>query len=240
MEYTFLIVDDEQLIRNGISTMIASFNESYKIVAQAEDVQEAVELYLRHMPDIVITDICMYELSGVDLIEQLKRINQNVNIVVISGYDDFDYVKKSLKFGACDYLLKPINVVELKTVIDNICEKIIRTDIVLHDTKKRKIIEIAKKYVNENFMKNLTLRQVADQIGISSSYLSELFSDYNNDNFVEYITNVRIEKAKEILKDPIVKVYEVGYMVGYEDPAYFSRVFKKSTGVSPAKFQSGN
>ena len=145
-----------------------------------------------------------------------------------------------MKFGANDYLLKPIDAAELKTVIQNICQNIVKTDIAVPDTKKQKIIELAKKYVNENFMKNLTLKQVADQIGISSSYLSELFSDYNNDNFVEYLTNVRIEKAKEILKDPIVKVYEVGYMVGYEDPAYFSRVFKKTTGVSPAKFQSEN
>ena len=93
--------------------------------------------------------------------------------------------------------------------------------------KSREIIEQAKEYILNNYMVDLSLEKVADVVYINSNYLSEIFKCKTGENFVEYITRVRIEKAKKLLHDLEYKTYQVGQMVGYEDPSYFSKVFKK-------------
>jgi len=236
VEYTFLIVDDEEIILQGISQIIELMNDSYKVIGKAQDVMAAIIIYNEHKPDIVITDMNMHDMDGLNLINELNIINPQVKIIVVSGYDDFNFVKSSLKMGVADYLLKPVSEEELLSAIEKVCLEINKTDSNI-DHKKLKIIEKSKEYIDKNYMNPISLKQVSDYLGISPTYLSEIFTIYNNDNFVEYITNVRINKAKELLSDPVIKVYEVGSMVGYEDSAYFSRVFKKVTGLSPVNYQ---
>lgn len=92
-------------------------------------------------------------------------------------------------------------------------------------------------YIKRNFSNNLTLEQVAEKFYISPGHLCRLLRQDTNKTFLETLTEMRIENAKMLIKDQRLKVYEVGSMVGFEDPKYFSQVFKKHTGFTPSEYR---
>lgn len=102
----------------------------------------------------------------------------------------------------------------------------------------RKIILKAVEYINENFKKDIMLEEVANFVNISSFYFSKIFKEYTGKNYVDYITDLRIEIAKDKLIEGIISIKEICYEVGYNDPNYFSRVFKKVEGLSPSEYKN--
>lgn len=105
-----------------------------------------------------------------------------------------------------------------------------------NESKHRNLILKAKNYINRSFMKAISLEDAADHLQVSPFYLSRIFSRESDFSFVEYLTEVRIAEAKKLLLDGGYIVAEVARMVGYEDPNYFSRVFKRRVGCSPGKY----
>ena len=103
--------------------------------------------------------------------------------------------------------------------------------------KDRRIVNQIKEYINNNYAKNLSLDKLAEMVYLNPNYLGEIFKKQTQENLVNYLTRVRIEKAKEYFQETGAKTYEIGQWVGYEDSAYFSRVFKKVTGVSPSQYR---
>ena len=97
------------------------------------------------------------------------------------------------------------------------------------------IIEEAKKYIRQNYAKNVTLKKVAEHVHVTPNYLSSLFKDTGENH--QYLTALRIEQAKTLLKDPRNKIYEIVEMIGYLDPAYFSATFKKYVGKTPLEYR---
>lgn len=100
------------------------------------------------------------------------------------------------------------------------------------------IIDAVKEYINKNYMKDITLTEVASHVYVNPSYLSYIFKEVVGVNFVHYLTDCRIQKATILLKDPKYKVYEVGEMVGYNNSRYFSEIFKKYIGITPYKYRN--
>lgn len=99
------------------------------------------------------------------------------------------------------------------------------------------LIHSAKEYISKNYQKTLTLEEVAENVQLSPQYFSKIFKERCGSSFIDYLTEVRVEKAKELIRTKERSVKEVCYEVGYKDPNYFSRVFKKYTGVSPSDYQ---
>ncbi|MCI1723617.1 MAG: response regulator [Lachnospiraceae bacterium] len=95
----------------------------------------------------------------------------------------------------------------------------------------------AKKYIDENYRKDLSLDEVSKIVNISPYYFSKLFKEETGENFIEYVTEARIRGAKELLADPGISIKEVCAMSGYSDPNYFSRIFKKYEGVTPSEYR---
>jgi two-component system, response regulator YesN len=102
----------------------------------------------------------------------------------------------------------------------------------------RNVIIKAVEYINNNFKKDIMLEEVAGVVNISSFYFSKIFKEYTGKNYVDYITDLRIEVAKEKLCEGVISIKEICYEVGYNDPNYFSRVFKKVEGLSPSEFKN--
>jgi len=273
-----LIVDDEPMVLQVLKKLIEEKNGFYTVVGEARHGKQALQLIEQNVsPDIVLTDIYMPIMDGLDLIESISRDYPHISVVVLSVYSDYIKVREAFCRGAVDYLLKTnlsseniFRVLDQISVNVHISEKIKKHDILPRHQKvitaseqntltlrrnevtlldfsnskemqlsyQRKIILKAKSYIQNNINRPLTLHVVADSVNISPNYLSYLFPKVIGKRFVEYITEVRIETAKQLMMSkPDVKIYEVAHMSGYCSMEHFSRTFKKITGISPLVYK---
>lgn len=118
-----LVVDDEPRVRRGISNLIQEYDDKYELAGCCESAAEAIEFFTREVPDVVITDIKMPHMDGLELINYLKHRYQNLEFVILSGYGDFEYAKKALQYQVYDFLLKPVEEEEFYKVLDAIAKK---------------------------------------------------------------------------------------------------------------------
>ena len=407
-----IVVDDDNIIRMGLTKMIEKIDESYEVISSFQNGALTLEYLKNHSKevDLVITDIKMPVMTGIELIENsIKELDKSPLFLVLSGYDEFNYVRDTMKMGAFNYLLKPIKRDELKKILKEVDERIneiksndkiidksieilkkdffknilfsskelnkkvenpllenlqlnenyqykmivlnkkvdssilydfikgivdVHKDIeyssfgyndsvyiifyintktnnnyndifefivnksdcfielnisvyILDDTdkiwrlreqsklvKKMKenadeslnvkkyyltqderlkeilnsdlndvnnnitVIKLAKDYIINNYNKNISLKDVADEVYLSQNYLSELFKKEIGEGFYDFLSKYRIKKAKEILLTTNLKVYEIAQMVGYNDSITFGRAFKKITGTTPNNFRN--
>jgi two-component system response regulator YesN len=108
----------------------------------------------------------------------------------------------------------------------------------IRSKKDKKIIQVVKDYISEHYNEDIPLSKISEIAFVNSNYFCDLFKNITGETFIDYLTRYRIDKAKILLKDVSVKTYEVGIMVGYDDPNYFSKVFKKVVGISPSQYRN--
>jgi YesN/AraC family two-component response regulator len=249
-----IIVDDEPNVVSGIKSVIDWASNNIEVCATANDGKEALDIIRRMSPDIVLTDIKMPNMTGLELIQKLNEDNLSAKIIFLSGYDNFDYARMALRYGACDYLLKPCMPEEILKSVLKVKEFINSTKHDKHiadinETKKASgqieenknmnvVLRAAVDYIHENYSCDLNLKAVADKVFITSGYLSLLFKKELDINFVDYLNKYRIEMSKKFLVDLKYKTYEVAYKVGYKDEKYFSQMFKKYTNLTPREFRN--
>jgi two-component system response regulator YesN len=165
-----------------------------------------------------------------DIFAKLQFENVKFKEAVVETYGfDYSYEKNLGLFDTMD---------EVRRYTCNVYTEVLGRLKAMYSRKDRKLIELVKEYIQKHYREDITLSRVADEVYVNPNYLSEIFKAQTGESFVDYFTRVRIEKAKELIKDIRVKTYEVGELVGYEDPAYFSKVFKKVVGVSPTEYRN--
>lgn len=226
-----IIADDESIIRNGLEKLVLKSGLDIGVVALAKDGEEALKLILELEPDIVLIDINMPKLRGIDVIEEVNKHNIKVKFIIISGYDDFEYVRKALHLKVEDYLLKPIDKLNFKETLANI----------IKDIKPNKQLSVGQLIVNDiknNYTKSdYSLNDLEDKFNLSASYITRLIKQEVNYSFNDYLIKLRIDKAKELMKqDPNIKIFEVAISSGFTSQHYFSRLFKSKVGVSPLDY----
>lgn len=358
-----LIVDDEPMVREGLKIGIDWSEMGFEEVECASDGKSALQVFGEFKPDILLTDIRMPFMNGLELTQEVKKLDPIVVVILLSAYDDFKYAQEAIRLGAFDYILKPVDVDTLKEIVMRGIDKRIElldacskeipqlkkedlkffkaeyykyplkleeelskaikqgetkaaidifnkiweefenkrytedfikrwgielvavitrsiieigesADVLFKETdpwkeicklptleeiyrwmknlievvceyvnltrsyKNRKIIEKALELIHENYKNpDLSLSSVANHLYITPTYLSMLFKSEVGINFSDYLTNFRVEKAKELLKDPRKKIFEVAEEVGYFDQHYFSKVFKRITGFTPKEYR---
>lgn len=346
--YTVIIVDDEPIIKKSLTKLIEMRFPHFKVIGYAEDGKEALLLTEKYHPDLIITDIRMPEMDGLEFIQAVEKINRDLKIVVVSGFDEFEYAQHALRHGAIDYLLKPIkpelfyNMLEkvekqLKKqkffaketrewltkskdsseelikylwearhaesidfltssyrdmASQNIDSLIIRefyielykfvkvginnklgqelscdalepsenlnlkeVEIITHfkawislitkyiqeakNWRSNSKVKLAAEFINTHFSDpNLTLQLVAERVDLSATYFSRQFKEEYGKSFIHYLTELRMEKAKELLIDIHLKTYEIAEMVGYNDYPHFTKTFKKYHKISPKEYRN--
>jgi two-component system response regulator YesN len=129
------------------------------------------------------------------------------------------------------------SIEELESLLNHFLLGLLGLTIEIRKSGKNTVVESAKSYIRENFRKNLTLDIIANEVYVSPVYLSFLFKQVESVNLTDYIAEVRLDKAKELLVSTNYKTYEIAKQVGYQDEKYFSRLFKKKTGLTPSEFR---
>ncbi|MEK3885603.1 response regulator [Paenibacillus sp. PL2-23] len=250
-----MVVEDEKLTRNGIMRTLKDWDEHILCQASPNGL-DAMQRLGDFDADIIITDIRMPGMDGLELIRQLKDSTFDPVCIVLTGYADFEYAKEALRNGASDYLLKPIDPDKLIQSIDE-ASKLVherKTITLLRGNPnlmqylqsesgeiRNEWIREALAYMTKNMaVSGLTLKEVADHVHMSPSYLSALFKQEVGTNFLDYLTEMRMKKARELLLFGPMKVYEIAEAVGYASTKYFVKVFHDREGITPKRFRDQN
>jgi len=254
--YTMLVADDEKWIRERIISSIDWAKIGVVIAGEAADGEEALTLSRKLKPNIILSDIRMPEINGLEFLKIINEEGLGAKLIIISGYNDFDYAQKAIKLGVADYILKPVENTELINIVkkcirqieaETYRKKIIEQTTSIEDLDKKLIayinrgrmagkrntIEKAVSFIKENYNRPISLNDVSAEVMLNSSYFSNLFKESMGLSFNKYLNQFRINKAKELMKNPTLRIKEIAYMVGYENVGYFIRVFKSLTGLSP-------
>lgn len=243
MGIKLLVVDDEDNIRNGISNYIRLHSDRIDRIYTACNGQEAVDLILRYRPELMLLDVQMPGKDGLEVMKEVKAVEMLPVTIILSGYDEFKYAQGALKYGVKEYVLKPCRSTEILRLVNEAIDGIIgkeKKESAREEMTENRLVNRAVEYINEHYNENLTLSGVADKVEITAGYLSSLFSVNMKCCFVDYLNEVRIEHACIYLKQNRLRVYEIAFKVGFHDEKYFSKVFKKLKGVSPAQFRKAD
>ncbi|MGZ9584904.1 response regulator transcription factor [Paenibacillus marinisediminis] len=346
--FTVLIADDERMVRMNLRTMIERDSEGFRVVSEAKDGEQALQQCIEHKPDLVITDIRMPGIEGLELIRRLSEHRLNPEYLIISGHGDFQYAQSALRYGVADFMLKPIDPSYFLSALSNINTKIhskslkrrsskewiwtwkvhaeqtakalwhlnhtsldtelewTRSMIRSNDSKAElelvekleyflivmegalselnsnglplpkiqlpenaataeelldsfanclfdlieyirssrnwwgynRLLKGVQEYIEQHYNDSeLSLKDTAEHFELSPNYFGNLFKKEAGMSFNQYLTQLRMEKAKAYLLDPMTRLYEVGEVVGYKDYAYFSKTFKKHIGFSPSEYR---
>ena len=255
--YKVMLVDDEPIIVEGLSRSIAWEKWNCEVVATAHDGLEGKELIETKKPDIVLMDICMPEMDGLQMIAAIKSQFPDLEVSVLTGYRDFEYAQTAIRLGVTRFLLKPSNMEELEEAIGTMCANLARkgitgesapaqsgeqeagTEATKHESVSSSfIVKNALTYIEENYTQKLTLCEVAEKTYVSQWHLRKLLNRYAGQSFSEILNHVRIEHAKKLLEDPSLRIGDISEQVGFLDLAHFSRVFKKQEGVSANEYRN--
>lgn len=239
-----LVVEDEELIRKGIVMTVDWAALGCVVVGEAANGAEGLEAALRLEPALIITDVKMPQMDGLEMLRRLREAGCTARVIILTAYDDFSYVRSALRLGAADYLLKPFHDGELEKAIASLDTRpesrpdTLQAGSIRRGDKSKYVME-AMEYIRQHYNDpDISVGTVAQSLNISEGYLSHTFKKETDNTMLNYLTRYRIHMAMELLKDCRVKVYEVADQVGYRDIAYFSATFKKLTGMSPSEYQA--
>lgn len=247
-----LIVEDEKMIRGGIKTIIESSGIPYDVIDECRNGKEAVAYLEKTNYDLVLTDIRMPIMNGMELNEWIGKHFEKEEIpfvVAISGYAEFEYIKNIMKGGAIDYILKPIDREELKKTLWHVEELFRRRCNELgigeelgrngetQSVIKRKKMQAAVDYILQHYRESIDMVEVSNHVSMNYTLFSSEFKKYTHCNFTTYLKNLRIMKAKKMIRDTDLKINEISFKVGFEDARRFAKVFKKETGMTPKMYR---
>ncbi|MBD2844844.1 response regulator [Paenibacillus sp. IB182496] len=243
--YTLLLVDDEKEIRSGLSQYFPWHEVGFELVGQCADGKQALDFLETREVDVLLCDIRMPVLSGLDVARRLHERKSRAKVVFLSGYKDFEYAKQAMAYGVKSYIVKPTKYSELFDVFSSL-------KLELDEAAARgageasaaptasfneQVIAAIREYVETHYAK-ATLEEAARVVHMNPHYVSKYFKDKTGENFSDYVTAVKMNKAAELLRDIRYKTYEVSEMVGYSYAKNFTRTFKKVHGVSPREYRN--
>jgi len=336
------IVDDEPIVRIGLKKLIPWEEYGFKVVCEAQNGVKALEQLNEYKIDLVITDIEMPIMNGIDYIKKINERKVKPVVVILTAYAEFEYAKTAINYGVSGYILKPIvesqicetlqqvkknlsitvdrkfnseldnklidtvlltdhsafqileSVIEeensygendlnytcfrffyiLETIINHIKKKYINLDklenldIYLNLKNKQfitkedlisefkeeitrifnilekyyliykdNIVRQACNYVIDHIDEKISLTIVSNALGISKNYFCSLFKQETGENFLSYVTKMKMQRAKYLLKEKNMRIYEVCNYLGYVDTTYFTKLFKKYCGMTPQEYK---
>jgi two-component system response regulator YesN len=240
-----LLADDEETIRRGVATVVDWHRLGCSLVATAADGREALSLFERHRPDIVITDIRMPRMNGLQLIERVRSGGSACRFVVLSGYDEFEFARTAMKLGVRHYVLKPTDEDELSDVIRDITDELGRgaRPTLTHGggTGHADVDTIIDHTVAHYDNPALSLKWISHNIVFKNSdYLGRRFKEATGESYARFLNRLRVDEACRLMEARSdARISEIAARTGFpQDGQYFSVQFKRITGVSPSAYRN--
>lgn len=247
-----LIADDERLEREALADLVVRRFEHEAVIQTAENGRRAADTAILWEADLILMDIEMPGINGLDAARAVLEQRPECKVIFVTAYSLFQYAHEAMHLGACDYLLKPVDPDEAEAAIRRAIRQIEAgrklaelapvapepaADTAEAEDRNALVMAHVRRYMEDNYMFDLSLDSVSEILHISPAYLSAQFKKYQKMNFLDCLTELRINAAKQLLTDPLRSAAEVASMVGYEDASYFARAFKKRTGMTPTQYR---
>lgn len=231
-----LVVDDEKKVRD---TFLAAFFDEYKIVPVAGG-REALNILKRPNDiDLVVSDVMMPGMTGIELLREIKRINPGQKVVLVTGHSSKEVAIEVLRSDADEYIEKPFDVEKIRVVFERLLsERKGCTEEGIGNVQGK--IGQAQRFIRRNYTQPISLRDVSRQIFLSPKYFSRLFKEKAGRSFNDYKMELKIEMAKELLKKGSHTISQIAYHTGYQNPESFMKMFKKVTGSTPSQYRRRN
>ena len=232
------LAEDEYVIREGIKKNIDWEAVGCEFCGEAADGETALEKVTELKPDLIISDIRMPFMDGLEFCSKAKELFPDIHIILLTGYEEFEYARKAIDIGVVRYLTKPISREELSKILSDISSRYKGKEDETSTAQYREVICSVIEYIEEHYAEeDLSLSKAAEHIGLSPNHLSAVFKEETGRSFTKYLTDHRIKTAKNLLVTSKKRSSEIAELVGYPDPHYFSSVFKKQTGMTPSQYR---
>lgn len=249
--YRILLADDDSAMRFIYSKMTVWNECGFKIDAEVSNGKDALEMLEKEKFDLVITDIRMPFVDGIELLREIKKREIDVCVIFISSYDEFEYARQGLILGAFDYILKPVDEKKLK-------EALMRTNSYLSERAENiplaQNVEAALRFVgrkadesgfikqvceyfSENSGRIVSMDEMAEHLNFNKDYFGKLFKQQMGVSFSRFSSVLKVEYAKELIATGNYKTYQLSEMLGYSSTDYFTKIFKEITGKTPSEFK---
>ena len=253
--FTALIVEDEPLMRDYLMLHLTSIHGLWKTEGCARDGLEALALLKAKPFDLVITDIKMPHMDGLELADYIHVNHPGTDVIILTGYSEFDYARAAVRANAADYLLKPLQDVELHKALSKLAAKRMAADSVpaaVHVPAEAApkepaqddpgiLVQRARTYIRAHFTEPLSLNEVANTLAVNPAYLSSIFKSERGESYSKFILRLRMERAALLLRTYSVgKVNDIAPEVGYSSTKHFYTVFKDYFGMTPNEYRNQN
>lgn len=239
-----LIAEDEMPTRRGIMNLLTNWSQGRHTFNSAENGLQALEFARNERVDLLITDIRMPGLDGIELLKAMKEAGRETTSILLTGYAEFEYARSAMALGAVNYILKPVEPEELIEAIEQALALNFARHKPVSASKdqqlivKNESIRQALQFINQAISEpSLGIKEVADYVHLSPSYFSVLFKDEMQITFSDYIVSQRLKLAKELLLTTNRKVYEIAEEVGFSSSKYFVKAFRLVEGITPKQYR---
>ena len=240
--YRVVLIDDEKRIVEGLRKVVRWQDFGCQVVGDAGDAVSGAAVIRETKPHILFTDIRMPGDDGLTMLAGLRSEFPDMQVVVLTGYRDFNYAQEAIRLGVARFLLKPSKLDEIHDALRAATERLSAQTPAEENRENRyaqsHIVNHAIAYMEAHYAEKLTLQEVADSCYVSQWHLSKLLNKQTDGTFYDTLNEIRIREAKRLLADPKLRVGDIGALVGYQDSAHFARVFKKLTGMSANEYRN--
>jgi two-component system response regulator YesN len=253
-----VLIDDEEWIREGLTEHIHWEQLGIELIKSFGNGADAFKFIEQDEVHIILSDIRMPNMTGIELLASLREMEQkqariiSAKVIFLTGHDDFKFAQTALKLGALDYILKPAEVGDIE-------QALIRARDAWHKESSKNLIHLnevniridpvsvepisyliskALQALHRRYMEDLQVTQIAEELFITPNYLSRLFKQETGISFSEQLSQIRVQKACELLVETNEKIYRIGEIIGYCNPRYFSEWFVKQMGMTPGEYRN--
>ena len=245
-----VVADDEPIEKAVVKKILEEAFGADVEVFPACNGREAVDIWREKKCSIAVLDISMPGINGLDAAEIIRQEDEDGVIIFLTAFDEFDYAQKAIRVRALDYLLKPVSENELIAVLEEAIRITEnggneRRNMIaslpgkeeLSSVKQAAIKKLIADYIDENYSRDISLTDAACALHYSDPYFCKIFKDCFGKSFVLYLTELRVEKSKELLGDITVNVKDICTKVGFRDSNYYTKVFKRMEGMTPTEYR---
>lgn len=237
-----MIADDEMYMLEALEKLIDWGSMDCNLIFKAQNGKQLIERMKIEVPDIVITDIKMPLVNGMEVAKYVYENKLDTKVLILSAYADFEYAREAIQYEVCGYVVKTSAIESLPEMIHKAIRKLEEKNFSQKESEEKDeiqsedIFKKLQKYIEKHYMDKLTLSGISKEIHANGSYLSRLYKEKTGQNLFDEINKRKLTKAKEYLAEG-KRISEIAILVGFEDVSYFSRVFKKYEGCSPRDYE---